>query len=249
MPCWSEPSGVWGWEALLLLTQQGSAPRHFSEHLGKISVWLLKSSLHLKGLLQSPCCHPNSVMVWRFWISCYMSERTSQGSELHFNQKRLNLRLGFFCKLGFVSAGGLGICEWALVLAWMLLCCMAGGLLVAGLDFSWGMLLWFPSCFLLLLNLRSPLEWPLVLARRGWQMGSPQLWGWHGLTLAASSLCIRLHKPCLSVEDATCRGLQVPLGEPLHPHTMSSSALSGLWGFSQKTKSFGKCHKLKLVLL
>lgn len=88
MPCWSKPSAIWGWEALLLLMQQGSAPSwHFSEHLGKISVWLLKNSLHLKGLLQSPCCHPNSVMVWRLWISCYMPEWTSQGSELYFNQK------------------------------------------------------------------------------------------------------------------------------------------------------------------
>ena len=88
MPCWSKPSAIWGWEALLVLMQQGSAPSwHFSEHLGKISVWLLKNSLHLKGLLQSPCCHPNSVMLWRLWISCYVSEWSSQGSELHFNQK------------------------------------------------------------------------------------------------------------------------------------------------------------------
>ena len=145
---------------------------------------------------------------------------------------------GFFWRLGFLSAGGLRIHEWALFLAWMLLCCMAGGLPVAGLDFSWDVFLWFLPCFLMLLNLKSPLEWPLVLARWGWQMGSLQFWGWHGLALAASSPCIPLHKPCLSVEDMTCRGIQVPLGDPPDPHTLSSSALSVLWGCHKRQRNF-----------
>lgn len=55
-----------------------------------------------------------------------------------------------------------------------------------------------------------------------------------------------LHKLCLSIKGMTCRRIEVPLGEPLDPHTLSSSALTVLWGFSQKTKkSFGKYHKSK----
>lgn len=137
-----------------------------------------------------------------------MSEQTSQGSE-----KGLNLRLGF------LQVGISGCRSWEYVNEpkSLLGCSCAEGFFLSLDLISLGICCSGPFLLSYVAGFKESSGVPFGVGQMGLRNASPQFRGWHGQTLAASSLSIPLHKPCLSIRDATRRGMQVPLGEPLDP--------------------------------